>query len=155
MIGIKKLKGIHILLLIATIAIVCFVYQKNNKESWSGYIYPDKNNLNVYREIGSFSSLEECRQSARSILADYDEYRGLQEESSQCIEKGQLANQLIDQGYNVSEIIEGLSDYEELGLVNFCDDGFSNEEIIVGDYECGLNCSSGKYDFNICEETLR
>jgi hypothetical protein len=37
---------------------------------WKGFVYPDRNNLLVHREIGVFASLEACRLSARSYLRD-------------------------------------------------------------------------------------
>ena len=37
---------------------------------WKGFVYPDRSNLLVHREIGIFTSLEACRLSARNYLRD-------------------------------------------------------------------------------------
>lgn len=34
------------------------------KQEWSGFVYPNKNNLAEDKNIGLFSSLEECRDNA-------------------------------------------------------------------------------------------
>lgn len=41
----------------------------SHKERWSGYIFPDKDNLLIHRIVGNdFESLETCRQHCRSAL---------------------------------------------------------------------------------------
>lgn len=39
-------------------------------DEWRGFVYPSASNLADHREIGSFTSLEACRASARRYLAD-------------------------------------------------------------------------------------
>jgi hypothetical protein len=39
-------------------------------DEWKGYVYPDGNDLTIHREIGTFDSFEECRESARNYLRD-------------------------------------------------------------------------------------
>jgi hypothetical protein len=39
-------------------------------ERWEGFVYPDKNNLANHLSIGEYSSLENCRDAARSALKD-------------------------------------------------------------------------------------
>lgn len=39
-------------------------------ERWTGVVYPDRGNLLLYRELGEFASLEECRESAQSYLRE-------------------------------------------------------------------------------------
>ena len=38
-------------------------------EKWNGFVYPDKNDLTVYKNIGTFSSLEACRSADLSKLS--------------------------------------------------------------------------------------
>ena len=38
------------------------------KTDWKGWVYPDRNNLADDVPIGAYSTLEECRTSARNIL---------------------------------------------------------------------------------------
>jgi hypothetical protein len=49
------------------------------QEEWSGFVYPNKNNLTNHRAIGNFSSLEQCRSASVSLIknskwrnADYE-----------------------------------------------------------------------------------
>jgi len=37
-------------------------------DRWSGFVYPDKQNLTVHIHIGEFPSLEQCRDAARLKL---------------------------------------------------------------------------------------
>lgn len=37
-------------------------YQERNR--WKGWVYPDRNNLAIFDQLGEFESLEACRQSA-------------------------------------------------------------------------------------------
>lgn len=39
------------------------------KEEWTGYVYPDRENLARSQTIGTFGSLEECGDMARAELA--------------------------------------------------------------------------------------
>lgn len=48
-------------------------------DTWSGFFYPDKNDLTVDQPLGNFSSLQECReaailkmQSTQNDNADYE-----------------------------------------------------------------------------------
>ena len=38
------------------------------KSDWKGWVYPDRNNLTDDIPIGAYSTLEDCRASARNIL---------------------------------------------------------------------------------------
>lgn len=38
------------------------------KDEWSGFVYPNKNDLTEHINIGTYKSLEECRASAVSAL---------------------------------------------------------------------------------------
>ena len=49
------------------------------EDRWSGYVYPDANNLSVHRSIGDYPTLEECRAAALGTIraggwqnADYE-----------------------------------------------------------------------------------
>lgn len=37
-------------------------------ERWEGFVYPDKDNLANHISVGEYSSLESCRDAARSAL---------------------------------------------------------------------------------------
>lgn len=39
------------------------------EEKWEGFVYPNAKNLTISRNIGVFSSLEECRDVALSTLS--------------------------------------------------------------------------------------
>jgi len=39
------------------------------KSEWHGFVYPDRDNLLTYRDIGVYSTLEDCRAAARAALA--------------------------------------------------------------------------------------
>jgi hypothetical protein len=45
-------------------------------ERWDGFVYPEKANLLEVRNIGTYSSLEDCRRAARSVLAALDATTG-------------------------------------------------------------------------------
>ncbi len=38
------------------------------EEEWRGFVYPSRNDLTNHREIGTFSSLEDCRAAALSTI---------------------------------------------------------------------------------------
>lgn len=88
----RVLKGLwkSFLFLIKAIVIITifFVYinSDNKKEQeWIGFIYPDKNNLWNDIEIGTFSNLESCRNSARSSLDNINStYSGTYECALDC-----------------------------------------------------------------------
>lgn len=49
------------------------------RDEWRGFVYPSRNDLLVHREIGTYSSLEECRSAANAVIqnagwknADYE-----------------------------------------------------------------------------------
>lgn len=63
--------------IIIFLALSCLFLGACKKESWLGFFYPNKNDLTIDREIGSFSSLEDCRRAARALIevnsnADYE-----------------------------------------------------------------------------------
>jgi hypothetical protein len=45
---------------------LCGCYQ----EEWRGFVYPSKDNLLNHREIGTYSSLEECRSAALAVITN-------------------------------------------------------------------------------------
>lgn len=53
-----------------TLAVVVALIAACGPDTWEGFVYPDRENLANHRSIGSFESLEACRASARSYLAD-------------------------------------------------------------------------------------
>ena len=38
-------------------------------KKWEGFVYPDKNDLTVYRNIGVYESLESCRAASLNTLS--------------------------------------------------------------------------------------
>ena len=59
------MRNLKLLLLISSVVMLssCF------KEEWEGFVYPDKNNLTVHRNIGVYESLESCRAAALNALS--------------------------------------------------------------------------------------
>jgi hypothetical protein len=47
-----------------------------SKEEWTGFVYPNKNDLTEHRNIGTFSSLEQCRDSALSRMSSSNWFNG-------------------------------------------------------------------------------
>ena len=39
------------------------------KEEWEGFVYPNKNDLTVHKNIGVYKSLESCRTAAWDMLS--------------------------------------------------------------------------------------
>lgn len=39
-------------------------------DNWQATVYPNKNNLKVYKNLGTFSSLEECRSACLEYLEE-------------------------------------------------------------------------------------
>ena len=52
----------------ALIALPCLVLAGCWGEEWRGVVYPNRDDLTKYREIGNFDSLEECRAAALSAI---------------------------------------------------------------------------------------
>ncbi len=46
----------------------CLILSGCFEEKWLGFYYPDKNNLLIDKEIGTYSTLEDCRQAARLLI---------------------------------------------------------------------------------------
>lgn len=57
-------------ILIFLIALILFT--RCRSESWEGFVYPDRDDLTVYRAIGTFGSLAECRVAAVAELRTID-----------------------------------------------------------------------------------
>lgn len=55
----------HILIFSVFLLFACSV-----EDTWEGVIYPNKNDLTHHRNIGKFSSLEECRTATLGILEE-------------------------------------------------------------------------------------
>jgi hypothetical protein len=43
------------------------------EHTWSGYAYPNRNDLTQHLEVGAFTSLEDCRQAAHAVLRRHHE----------------------------------------------------------------------------------
>jgi hypothetical protein len=59
----KKIRIKHILILSVFLLFAC-----SAGETWEGYVYPDRNNLQINHNAGKFSSLEECRDASLTML---------------------------------------------------------------------------------------
>jgi hypothetical protein len=60
-----------------TILLSCLLLSGCFEEKWSGFYYPNKNNLLIDKDIGTYSTLEDCRQAASLLMksnpnADYE-----------------------------------------------------------------------------------
>ena len=56
-------KVLAFILLISVVSLSgCF------KEEWDGFVYPDKNDLTIHKEIGVYASLKLCRAAAQEML---------------------------------------------------------------------------------------
>jgi hypothetical protein len=53
-----------------TVALFAFYTTACGGDRWAGFVYPDRNNLAVHRELGEFKTLEACRDASRLYLAD-------------------------------------------------------------------------------------
>ncbi len=40
----------------------------SNAERWKGYVYPDKQNMQIHYIAGEYKSLEECERSSTNVL---------------------------------------------------------------------------------------
>jgi len=52
----------HIFVLAVLVAVVWYAFQP--PDSWEGYVYPDRTDLSQHQNIGTFDTLEECRDNA-------------------------------------------------------------------------------------------
>lgn len=67
------------IIFLACIVTSCSALSSCFKDQWSGFFYPNENNLLIDENLGTFSSLEECRQAAEDKIdatenknADYE-----------------------------------------------------------------------------------
>ena len=67
----KKLPKILVLMVL-----ILGVITGCSKEEWSGFVYPNKNNLLDHRNIGTYSSLEQCRDAALSLMSSSNWHNG-------------------------------------------------------------------------------
>ena len=67
----KKLPKILVLMVL-----ILGVITGCSKEEWSGFVYPNKNNLSDHRNIGTYSSLEQCRDAALSLMSSSNWFNG-------------------------------------------------------------------------------
>ena len=55
---------------IICVLIVSSLLTSCGKEEWEGFVYPNKNDLTVHRNIGIYESLESCRSAAWNMLSE-------------------------------------------------------------------------------------
>ena len=52
-------------------SIVCIfliLFGCSKDDDWSGFVYPDKENLSNHLELGDFETLDQCRAAARELI---------------------------------------------------------------------------------------
>jgi hypothetical protein len=52
------------------IVLSCVVLSGCFPEEWRGFVYPSRDNLLNHREIGTYSSLEQCRSAALAVITN-------------------------------------------------------------------------------------
>jgi len=59
------MRNIKLILIISSVLLLssCF------KEEWEGFVYPNKNDFTVHRNVGVYESLENCRIAALNTLS--------------------------------------------------------------------------------------
>ena len=55
---------------IICVLIISFLLASCGEEKWEGFVYPNKNDLTVYRNIGVYESLESCRSATWYMLSE-------------------------------------------------------------------------------------
>ncbi len=61
----KLMKTIYVFILLIINLSLCGCFG----EKWEGFVYPDKNDLTVYKNIGVYNSLEACRSASLNKLS--------------------------------------------------------------------------------------
>ena len=49
--------------------LVVLIFSGCFKEEWEGFVYPNKNDLTVHKNIGVFKTLEQCRSASFNMLS--------------------------------------------------------------------------------------
>jgi hypothetical protein len=52
------------------VALTCVALSGCYREEWKGFVYPSRDNLLNHREIGTYSSLEQCRSAALAVISN-------------------------------------------------------------------------------------
>jgi hypothetical protein len=52
------------------VAVICATLIGCSEERWSGFYYPDKNDLTTDQYLGTFATLQECRSAALSRMQE-------------------------------------------------------------------------------------
>ncbi|MEH6529572.1 MAG: hypothetical protein V7718_06490 [Porticoccus sp.] len=60
---------------IITISFLLVLLSGCVEEKWEGFVYPNANDLTISKNVGTFSSLEACRDAALSILSSISSVR--------------------------------------------------------------------------------
>ena len=58
-----------------TIAFLIALLSACAEEKWEGFVYPNANDLTISENVGTFSSLETCRDAALSTLSSISSVR--------------------------------------------------------------------------------
>ncbi|MEZ8449022.1 hypothetical protein AB6C93_24695 [Vibrio splendidus] len=86
---IKCVLGFIKFLVFIVIVTVAWDFFDSKKDEWIGFVYPDRNNLWNDRNVGTFSTLEECRNvAADALLAMGANYSGDYECALNCNTSG-------------------------------------------------------------------
>lgn len=63
--AIESMQKLKVVLVISSTLLLTACFQ----EEWEGFVYPNKNDLTVHRNIGVHNSLEGCRSAALNMLS--------------------------------------------------------------------------------------
>lgn len=125
------------------------------KNEYSGFFYPNAENLENSVSTGSYESLEDCRQSVLSLMKYHrtNKPEVLSIEESQSMKS--LVTQLGETPINTSESSGAYNVFTALGKVGFdAKTGDYTQTFTEPDGECGYKCRyDSDYGLNICKET--
>ena len=57
------------------LAVVVAIVYGCTRDEWEGFVYPNKHNLTIHHNIGTFDSLESCRTAALNTLNNISSIR--------------------------------------------------------------------------------
>ena len=64
------MRRLFVLLLLILPLLVVACESGGNKSPWMGFVYPNRNNLLIYENIGTFRNLKECRDASIARLEE-------------------------------------------------------------------------------------
>lgn len=64
----------RIIFIVGIVALVYYLSGGLKPDVWTGFAYPDKNNLSIHKETGEFESLDECRAATIRFIDSNGDY---------------------------------------------------------------------------------